>query len=137
MAYAVPTVSAHGDMPTAASMNKYSDGLNAIYSGLNSGKRYICAATKRQYDTRASDTHNDAMYAQEALSYCVNVHLWRWLFYKGEGALKNIAETEQTPLSNDNPGGTNVFDLDSVDWLNYGGVYEITGVTWAFEDWEP
>jgi len=27
--------------------------------------------------------------------------------------------------------------LDSVDWLNYGQAYHITGVDWAMEDWEP
>jgi len=38
-------------------------------------------------------------------------------------------------LSND--GNVNIYDLDSVDWLNYGQAYHITGVDWAMEDWEP
>ena len=53
----------------------------------------------------------------------------------GEGAIVSIDGTQSTPLSND--GTVNIYDLDSVDWLNYGQAYHITGVDWAMEDWEP
>jgi hypothetical protein len=133
MAYSAPPLWEHGDIPTAADMNKYSDGLTAIYNAIN-GKRHAPAARWRQYLSASADTHFLAVTTDN--SYCVNIHTQRFLFYGGSGQLTNLAGTETTSLP-DNTGGTNIFDLDSVGWLNYGLVYEITGVQWAFEDWEP
>lgn len=132
MAYSAPPLWEHGDIPTAADMNKYSDGLNAIYTALVA-KRHFPAAKVRQYLSTGADTHFQAVTTDN--SYCVAVHTMRFLVYGGSGALTNLAGTETTSLQ-DITGGTNIFDLDSVGWLNYGQVYRITGVAWAMEDWE-
>lgn len=134
MAYTAPPQWAHGDIPTAANMQKYSDGLNAIYTAIN-GKKHIRASRLRQWLTRSSDTHH--LGVTDALSYLLNVHQWRWLLYQGAGTLSNVAGSETTSLPDTTNGGTNTFDLDSVDWLNYGMIYRVNGVNFALEDWEP
>ena len=136
MPYSAPPVWEHGDVPTAALMNKYSDGLNTIYTALQA-KKHLPAAKVRQYASATADTHFQDV--TDDNSYCVLTHLHRWLFYAGAGNIQNLAQTETTTLPDTGGGGgaTNIFDLDSVNWLVYGGVYRINSITWAFEDWEP
>lgn len=133
MAYTVPKVWSHGDVPTAALMNAYSTSLTEIYNKL-AGKRHCRGVKCRQWLSRTADTLFDGM-VDTNNSYQAETHLLRWLFYGGEGAIVSLDGTESTPLSND--GTVNIYDLDSVDWLNYGQAYHITGVDWAMEDWEP
>lgn len=121
MAYSAPPSFAHGDYPTAANLTKFSDGLNAIYTAVNGKSAVFCARTKES--------------GTDANSFYTLVHVFRWLFYTGEGSITNIAQDETTPLPD--TGGTNIFDLNTVDWLTYGMVYRATGVTFALEDWEP
>jgi hypothetical protein len=126
MSYSAPPAFAHGDYPTAANLTKLSDGLSFIYASLNSGKSVTFLVKSK--DTTLS-------YFSDSSPFNVCVHIHRWLFYTGEGTMKNIAQTQTTSLPD--AGGTNIFDLDSVEWLTYGMPYMITGVDFALEDWEP
>lgn len=135
MAYHVPPVFAHGDIPTAAQMNNYKNSLQEIYDILG-GKYRSCAVAKRQFLTKASDTLNDGL-TDDTNSYFTNRHLWRWLLYRGEGAIVDMSNENEVSLADDTSANYNVFDLDSIDWLNYGGLYRINGVTWATEDFNP
>lgn len=136
MAYSAPHIFEHGEYPTAANMNIYSDGLNAIYTALSSGKMRAPSAKYTQYETRASDTHNDGMAANPDYSYLTMVYLERWLFYSGEGKLFSFPDlAKQVSLPND--ATVNIYDLASIPWLIPGMIVKITAVKWAFADWEP
>lgn len=121
MAYSAPPQNVHGDYPTAANLTKYSDGLTAIYNAVSGKSAVWCARTKES--------------GTDANSFYTLVHVFRWLFYTGEGTLTNVAQNETTSLPDG--GSTNIFDLNTVDWLTYGMPYRITGVDFALEDWEP
>lgn len=136
MAYSAPHIFAHGEYPTAANMNIYSDGLNAIYDALSSGKPRPPSAKFRQYETRDSDTHNDGMYLHPDFSFLTMPYLARWLFYSGEGKLHSFPDLANQ-VSLPNSSEINIYDLTSIPWLIPGMIMKITDVKWAFADWEP
>lgn len=119
MAYSVPDQWAHGDVPTAAKMNKYSDGLTALTSWLG---QYVGMATPKN--------NGQTLYL---------VHQWRWLWY--------ISTAASTATISD-PSGVNsdvtladatamtVYDLSNVTWLVQGTPYELTGFDYVSEDYE-
>jgi hypothetical protein len=134
MAYVAPYVWQHGEKPTATNMNKYRDSLNYLYESTSDGQHYVFAAKWRQYETRASDAHNDGMAEHNEHSYCSFVFLARWLFYSGEGRLYDYADSaNQVTLPNKDT--VNVYDLDSIPWIVPGMVIKVTGVKWAMVDW--
>jgi hypothetical protein len=53
------------------------------------------------------------------------------------GTLTDIQGVYPDVSLSEDSDGHGVLDLDSLGWLNYGRPYEVTGVTWCQEDWEP
>lgn len=125
MAYQAPKQWAHGDIPVASDMNKYSNSLNEVYS-LYAGKALVPSVPVLWLGYLGTPTPSQYKYEI--------VHMFRWLMYVGEGNIYSADETESTALPNSAGGtGTNVFDLESVSWLAYGMRYIIKGVTVAME----
>ena len=126
MAYEIPKVWTHGDIPTAADMNKYSDGENAMYAS-GAFKLHV-PVTLSRFDLTILDT----IWAIPAVTLVYTmVHRLRWLIYKGSG-LMSFGSDSATLTDH---GGTNTLDLETIGWLEYGMIYSITGVTWVVEDW--
>lgn len=125
MAYSTPRQWAHGDTVNATEMNKYRDGLNEIYN-VWAGKLLIPAVPVLWLGKLGGDS--SANYKYELM------HKQRWLIYIGEGKLYSADETQTTTLANSAGGtGTNVYDLEGVNWLSYGQRYIIKGVTVCME----
>ena len=123
MAYEVPPVWSHGDVPTAALMNTYSNGQNAIDALLDISDKNV---TSPVFD----GDEDDAIW--------IFTHLNRYLIYDDEctvyqwGNADNITSLEEPPV-----GEVGVYDLDTISWLTYGMVYAVEGTAWAIEDYEP
>ena len=115
----MPTQWAHGDTTTEAKLDGYSTALNTIHGQLGD---VVCQAL-----TPAAEGSGARFF---------NVHLQRWLHFRGTGDLLSSDHVHSIGLSDVDNGWT-ALDLDGVEWLNYGEIYEVEGVTACCEDWEP
>jgi hypothetical protein len=122
MAYQVPKQWVHGNIPTAADMNKYSDAQNAIH-----------------------DITGDRLYARPAAhalvgvdnDYHVFVHRYRWLYYQSTGTIEDIADPTNNTQTLSEDGEPTLLDLNTIGWLYPGKLYAVTGCTWAAESRDP
>jgi hypothetical protein len=105
MAYSAPKQWSHGDAVTATHMNKYRDSLNAIYAKIG------------------DSNYNFAV--PHGMSG-IFVHRFRWLHYSNSGVLMDIngSEDSMVNLSGDE-NEFDVYDLESVPWLQYGMMYRV------------
>ncbi len=123
MPYSVPPRWNHGDTNvSAARMNIYSDDLNALYALLEPFHR--------------------AAYPVPSTATAVIAHRWRWLWYQTTTGGYTSSIKDPSGVSPDvtlpsNEGSLAVFDLADVAWLTPGQFYNVTGVAFAIEDWEP
>ena len=109
---------AHGDKPTAAQINEYKTVLDAAYAALEGGNWQL-----------AAEHMSEAAFGL--------VHCYRYLHFGSTGTLSDIQRVYPDVSLSEDSSGHGVLDLDSLGWLNYGRPYEVTGVTWCQEDWEP
>lgn len=118
MAYSKPTYWTHGDIPTAVNLNKYSADLNQIHTEIGDVAR------------------NPASPKTTSGSYYTFVHRYRWLYFESTGKIESIDGSQSVSISEQNDTVT-LYDLDSVNWLYYGSLYKVTGVSFAVESLEP
>ncbi len=109
---------AHGDRPTAAQMNEYKTVLDGAYAALEGGNWQLPAEHM----------------SESAFGL---IHCYRYLHFGSTGTLTDIAGIYPDQSLSEGSDGHGVLDLDSLGWLNYGRPYEVAGVTWCQEDWEP
>lgn len=120
MAYSTPPTFAHGDTVSAAQMQIYSDGLNAIAPMFPTEKESWAHA----FSTMA-----------EAQSYFIT-HRCRWLIYKSTGVIRHPTDPVTYPdVSLSDSEEINAIDVDaSVNWLTVGQLYWVVGCSVAYED---
>lgn len=119
MAYEVPRQWAHGDVPTAAQMNAYSNALASIKS----------VADRMPPNPALLKFGGDPDDAEWRIT-----HAARWLHVPDACTLYNANDSSQTTSVPEPPSGTILaFDLNTVDWLLPGTHYIVDGVPWAFE----
>lgn len=129
MAYSPPARWSHGSSaPTAAQMNTYRDGLNDLRGKLGAAAINMAVPMRRQYWT----FNGDGDHFDHANSALYMLHQRRYLHYMGDGKVVSVGGGSELSL----PASTTpaMYDLESVDWLNYGMVYQVQGVQWAAED---
>lgn len=127
MAYQIPPRWSHGDKPTAALMNKYSDALNAINDVMGEQVAY------------AVPLFPSVGGASKPIQVWV-IHRWRYLHYS------TLASATATIVD---PSGTNdaitipasdsaivSYDLSGVSWLSQGQAYYVVGCDMVAEDYE-
>ena len=107
---------AHGDYPKAVDLNAYtSDLITAHNQGGDVGISMGC-------------------WHQSSAEFYLT-HTYRYLYWDSTGQIESMDGSQTVGLS-EPPNGAGQVDLDTVDWLQYGMVYRVTGVTWCIEDWE-
>lgn len=123
MAYATPPAWEHGDIPTAALMNRYRDALNEIKAVLDVSPHNAAAPIYPGADEDEAEWQI--------------VHLNRYLVYPDEATLYDPTNEENSAsLPKPAAGVKGVYDLDTVAWLAYGMTYVVKGCAWVIEDWE-
>lgn len=125
MAYQVPRQWAHGDIPTGALMQRYSDALNDLKTRVDTQSRFNQAGWTEGDDSKYS---------------FIRVH--RYLHYTlddGSGTLYDPDNPENSAsLSATDEEFENhfvAFDLSGVPWLYPGKLYRVDGVDGCFEHW--
>jgi hypothetical protein len=117
MPYTPPEHWSHGDYPTAAKINKYKDGLDAIYA--------LTGSYASNGAVRANTGSYDGYYL---------IHRLRWLIYRGAGQIMPAGGVgEVVTLTGD--GSTWLsYDLSQVEWLAEGTLYHVEDVEACLED---
>lgn len=118
MAYEVPKIWQHSDIPTAADLQKYSDSLDALYALIG------------------DDQIEVAVLGIEDPNKSTIVHQHRWLHYMNSGTMSDPSGDEEKTLAL-SATGLAVLDLDTVPWLFYGALYEVRGCNFAAEHRDP
>lgn len=122
MAYSVPEQWEHGEYPTAAKMNKYKDGLDAIYANL--GDYVVNPAVARRIDP---------------VQGYYFLHRHRWLVYRADpdaGRIEDPAGVGETVTLTATGSNWASYDLGQVDWLIPGKLYQVQSVVACLEDYE-
>jgi hypothetical protein len=120
MAYSAPPQWSHGQTVSAANMQKYSDGLDAIKPMIGETKYNWVILNSNMEDTQGFWL----------------VHKRRWLIYKSTGVVRHASDSTTYPdVSLSDTGGICAFDLDAgVDWLIAGQLYQVVGCAVCYED---
>lgn len=122
MPYAVPSVWAHGDIPTHTNINKFKDGLDAIYA--LTGSVEINPAVARRIDP---------------VQGYYFLHRHRWLVYRADpsaGRIEDPLGTGETVSLAVTGSSWGTYDLSQVDWLYPGRLYQVQAVVACLEDVE-
>lgn len=119
MAYQVPERWSQGDKPTAAKMNKYSDGQNADHTTLN--------GEMTAYPVEA-DTGS--------ITYLLT-HVHRWLVYDDNGTIEDPANSSNVVTLSDPGSNPEYYDLDTISWMTYGKDYFVKDIDWIMEVRDP
>lgn len=128
MAYSTPTRWAHGDTPTAAKLQPYSDDLNYIHA--ITGDKLLNIAAPQKHSRAFGVTTDEG---EDLTGFCFK-HVHRWLTFLGDGTLSDITESPDYQVSLSEVDNTyTTYDLDSVSWLSYGEFYIVRLCTMAVE----
>ena len=101
-------------------MNKYKDGLDAIHAAL--GDYVLNPTVARRIDP---------------VQGYYFLHAKRWLLYRDAGRIEDPAGVGATvTLAAADDGGWTSYDLDQVDWLIPGKLYQVQAVIACLEDSE-
>lgn len=120
MSYVVPRTWSHGEYPTAAEMTDIKSSMDYLNSVMGDGGLQKAVALRNGF----------------VQGYYI-VHRLRWLVYKGAGRIEDPAGVSETvSLSAADDGGYTSYDLDQIDWLVPGKIYQVQAVTACLEDYE-
>lgn len=120
--YSTPESWAHGDYPTAANLNKYKSGLDAIHDAL--GDASLNMAVARRIDP---------------VQGYYFLHRQRWLIYRADpsaGSIEDPSGVGETITLTATGGSWDSYDLGTVSWLIPGKLYQVQGVVACLEDYE-
>ena len=122
MPYSIPPQWQHGQYPTAADLNKYKDGLDAMHA-MWGDKDY-------EYPLIHRKDEGDLAVNGEMHSHWF-INRYRYLIYNGAGSLHDPGNFFDTVSLED--GAWVVYDLTTIEWIIPGKLYEVQGVGEAYE----
>lgn len=117
--YTPPARFSHGDYPTAANINTFKTGLDAIHDV--AGDIAINPAVLH----RGITVH----------SYVI-VHKYRWLLHLGGGRIDDPFEGEDSVTFDGESDEWRTFDLTQIEWMTLGRVYQVEALVACIEDYE-
>ena len=110
---------AHGDKPTAAKLNKWKSGLEAIYA--KTGDRAFNLPCTKNVDDGVGDDR-----------YFIHTH--RYLHFRGDAGQIIDPSGAGDPVGiSETDNAFTVYDLDGVSWLQYGMLYYVHDAQYAIE----
>ena len=110
------TLWVHRQSPTPTLLNEYSAALNAAHDGLGNFAEWSVAQRRT----------SESVYTLQ--------HVYRYLHFTSNGKIMELNDSNEQDINEDETG-RGVLDLESLDWLIYGQLYKVTGVSVCLEDW--
>lgn len=106
-----------GDQPTATLLNEYRTALIEAHDGLGDLGGWSLAQIRI----------NEARFTL--------LHTHRYLHFTSVGQIMALDGSNAQDI-NEDESGVGVLDLDTLDWLVYGQLYQVNGVSVCMEDWQ-
>jgi hypothetical protein len=101
------------------------DNIYAIYDAIGSDEINEAAAYNPEHGVHALYTEG---------SFLTIFHTFRYLAYGSTGAIVDPSGIgDSITISDAETGKIGFYDLEGIDWLTYGMLYRVTGVTWCRE----
>lgn len=110
-----------GDRPTAAQINEYKTVLDAANTALASGTGVPMQLPAEHIGEARFEI----------------LHVYRYLHFGSNGKLIDLSGAQDDVSLSEGENEVGVVDLEKLGWLAYGVTYQVEGVSWAQEDWEP
>lgn len=129
--YSAPKIWSHGDLPTAAELNKYSSSLNYLYDHIGGGSVNPAIMSNRsEHSWNASTANESGMYV---------IHKNRYLHYLNSDSNAEISDPSNVgdDVALGNTGAWAVYDLEQIDWMTPGKIYYVKFATACAEDTTP
>lgn len=118
-----PKVS-EGGIVSHLTFQNIKDNLYAIYDALGTDAINIGAGLSAEHSVHGISTEGSCL---------TFFHTYRYLIFGSTGEIIDPSGLGSIVTLADPPKGYGVYDLSSIDWLTYGMVYRVEGVTWARE----
>jgi hypothetical protein len=130
---ALPRQWTHGEVPTAAFMNAYSNGIVDVYDTWETRKAFNLLSPLKASGTYLWFNEAGGSYSVRLTGDFLFVRQYRWLHYFGDGALTDPAGINaDITLDDDDDVDGAVLDLEST-WAIVGSAYTVTGVNACIE----
>lgn len=116
----------HTDSVSITTFNELKDGIDNIYTVI--GTTAINQSTLGNYEYGPNIPDNDQ-------SMLVFLHNCRYLLYEEDGTISDPSGVgaDVAISAADSANEVAEYDLESIDWLEYGMQYRVFGVSWAIE----
>jgi hypothetical protein len=125
MSYSPTQNVTEGSIVSHTTFQGIKDNIYAIYDALGSDAVNEAAAYNPE--------HGEHSFVTEA-SFLTIFHTFRYLAYGSTGQIVDPSGIgKAVSISDPATGKIGYYDLEGVDWMTYGMVYRVEGVTWARE----
>lgn len=125
MSYSATAKVEEGSIASHTTFQSIKDNIYAIYDALGTDQINEAAAYNPEHGVHATWTEG---------SFLTIFHTFRYLAYGSTGEIVDPSGIGANITVTDPDTGTiGYYDLESVDWMTYGMVYRVTGVTWCRE----
>jgi len=116
----------HGDLVVYTTLNQIKDNILAIYNAVGTDAVNPAACGNAEHTNHSTETEGSTLRM---------FHTFRWLVYGSSGTLTDPTGVGASVSLSDNPvaGQPAYYDLESIDWLEYGMMYDVSGVVYALE----
>ena len=129
--YQAPKIWSHGEFPTAAELNKYSNSLGYLYDRIGGGSIQPAILYNRSLQTTNTNDSNESGFHF--------FHKYRWFHYLNSTSGAEITDPAGVgdDVSLGDSGEWTTLDLETVDWMTPGKIYYVKFVTCCAEDSTP
>lgn len=113
-----------GQVVSHTTFQTIKDNIYAIYDMVGTDEINHAAAYNPEHGVHAAITEG---------SFLTIFHTFKYLAFGSTGKIVDPSNVGADVSISDPDTGFGVYDLESIDWLTYGMVYRVEGVTWARE----
>lgn len=124
MAFSPTPKVSEGGIVSHLTFQNIKENLDAIYDALGTDAVNIGAGFNAEHSVHSGVTEGSCL---------TFFHTYQFLIFGSTGEIIDPSGVGSSVALSDPESGYGVYDLSSVDWLTYGMVYRVEGVTWARE----
>lgn len=124
MAFSTTQKVSEGGIVSHLTFQSIKNNLYAIYDALGSDAINIGAGFNAEHSVHSGVTEGSCL---------TFFHTFPYLIFGSTGEIVDPSGIGSNVALSDPETGYGVYDLTGVDWLTYGMVYRVEGVTWARE----
>jgi hypothetical protein len=113
-----------GDVVSSTTFQDIKDNIYAIYDMIGTEDINVAAAYNPEHGIH---------YLQTEDSFLTIFHTYQYLVFGSSGQVVDPSGIGASVSLSDPDSGYGILELESVNWLTYGMMYRVEGVTWARE----